>query len=245
MDVAKVEAVIKNDLSWLQRHERLCLAVIAGLVLWFAIGKIDTLIVHHDAALLSQAQVVAKTQQDKNDALAQQVATDKAAFDTLNAQVQARDAQLLQLQAQLVATLAQRQKTDASLPPSELVNRWATLVPLAKPTVTPTGVAMDTPSAVATVQQLEIIPVQQQEINNAQEELDNANKLVTAGVTRVSDLTAQVTGLQAKAVDDAKVCTEQIATVKATARKSKLHWFEAGYVAGLVTRGVITLLTGH
>src|ERR1035438_9766876 len=44
MDVAKVEATLKGELSWLQKHERLVLAVIAGLVLWFGIGKIDTLI---------------------------------------------------------------------------------------------------------------------------------------------------------------------------------------------------------
>ena len=236
--------MFETYIKWVEAHERLLLTAVAGLVLWFGIGRIDTLIVHHDAALLSQAQVVAKTQQDKNDALAQQVATDKASFDTLNAQVQARDAQLVQLQAQLVATLAQRQKTDATLPPTELVSRLNTLVPQAGATVTPTGIALPQSGAVATVQQLEIIPVQQQEINNAQEELDNANKLVTAGVTRVSDLTAQVTGLQAKAVDDAKVCTEQIATVKAEARKSKGKWFLGGYVAGLATRGAIKLFLG-
>lgn len=231
-------------LKWIEAHERLLLVAVAGVVLWFGISKLDTLIANHDHAALQQAQVVAQVQQEKNDALAKQVAQDRADYQALSAQVQARDAQLVQLQAQLVATLAQRQKTDASLPPTELVNRWSTLVPQAKPVVTPTGVTLDNSGTVATVQELEKAPVLSQQLSIANEKLENADKLVTAEGQQITTLGTLVEGLQTKATDDAKVCVAQIAVVRAEARKSKRRWFLVGFVAGFVSRQVIKVYTG-
>jgi PDZ domain-containing secreted protein len=242
--VAAIETKIKTDLSWLQKHERLVLAVIAGLVLWFGIGKIDTLLINHDHSNLEQAKVVAQVQQEKNDALAKQIAQDKADYTALAAQVQARDAQLVQLQATLVTALAQRQKTDATLPPTELVQRLNTLVPNASSTVTPTGVALPLAGAVVVVQQLETVPVLTSELSITNEKLANADKLIAAEGTQVDSLTALVGGLQAKSVDDAKVCSAQVAVVKAEARKGKRKWFIVGVVVGWVGRQLLKTETG-
>ena len=242
--VAAIETKIKTDLSWLQKHEHLVLAVIAGLVLWFGIGRIDTLLINHDHANLEQAKVVAQVQQEKNDALAKQIAQDKADYTALAAQVQARDAQLVQLQATLVTALAQRQKTDATLPPTELVQRLNTLVPNASSTVTPTGVALPLAGAVVVVQQLETVPVLTSELSITNEKLANADKLIAAEGTQVDSLTALVGGLQAKSVDDAKVCSAQVAVVKAEARKGKRKWFIVGVVVGWVGRQLLKTETG-
>ena len=75
-------------------HEKLILAIVAAGVLWVAIGKVDTLIQHHDDANLKQAQVIAAQDASKNAAIAAQVASDKAAFDALQAKLQAQDAAL-------------------------------------------------------------------------------------------------------------------------------------------------------
>ena len=244
MDVATVETKLKQDLTWLQKHERLCLAVIAGLVLWFSIGKIDTLIANHDKAKLSQAQTVADKQEQINYNLAQQYAQELAQYKTLAAQVTAQNAQLEQANLTLATALTKQQKVDASLPPSELVNRWSTLVPQAKPTVTPTGVALDTPSAVATVQALEELPVLRTQNENERTQIENAEKLVAAEGVQVTTLNAQVDGLRLQLTDDAKVCKDQVATVKAEARKKTRRWFLIGYVAGFLSRQYIKTATG-
>jgi thiamine monophosphate kinase len=57
--------------------------------------------------------------------------------------------------------------------------------------------------------------------------------LLVARDAQVATLDTLVSGLNTKSVLDAKVCTDQIAVVKAEARKSKLKWFAAGFVSGL------------
>jgi len=217
-------------------HEKLVLALIAAGVLWFAIGKVDGIIAKHDDANLKQAQIVATAQEDKNAAIAAQVASDKAAFDALQAKLQAQDAALIQANVALATALTKQQKVDATLPPTDLMARWNTLVPNAGVSVSNGQAVIPMTGAVATVQQLEIIPVQQEKITNDQTLIANGNALAIAQTKQVNDLTAEVTGLKLQSVDDAKVCQAQIAVVKADARKSKRRWFIAGFVAGIAMR---------
>ena len=220
----------------LKAHEKLILALIAASVLWVAIGKIDTLIQHHDDANLKQAQVIAATQEDKNAAIAAQVANDKATFDALQSQIQAKDAALIQANVALATALTKQQKVDATLPPTDLAARWNALVPNADVSVSNGQAVAPMTGAVATVQQLELVPAQQQELANDQTLITNGNALAVAQTKQVSDLTAQVTGLKLQSVDDLKVCNAQIAVIKADARRSKRRWFVAGFVAGIATR---------
>jgi hypothetical protein len=222
--------------TYVKAHERLVLALIAAGVLWVGIGKIDTLIQHHDDANLKQAQVIAAQDASKNAAIAARVASDKAAFDALQAKLQAQDAALVQANVALATALTKQQKADNALPPSALVDRLNTLVPNAGASVTPNGIELPVSGAHATVNQLELIPAQQQELSNDQTLIANGNALAIAQTKQVNDLTAQVTGLKLQSVDDLKVCNAQIAVVKADARKSKRRWFVAGFLAGIATR---------
>ena len=217
-------------------HEKLILAVIAAGVLYFVIGRVDSIIARHDDAKLKQAQTVASVQSQKDAAIAAQAAADKATFDALQAKVQAQDEALINANVALATTLTKQQKTDATLPTTGLVARWNALVPQAAASVTPNGVTLPNTGAIATVQQLEIIPVQQEEITNEQTLVANGNALAVVQTKQVTDLTAQVTGLKLQSIDDAKVCQAQIAVVKADARKSKRRYFIAGFVAGIATR---------
>jgi hypothetical protein len=217
-------------------HERLVLALVAGVVLFFAIGKVDGIIAKHDGANLKQAQVVAAAQEDKNAAIAAQVASDNAAFTALQAKLQAQDAALVQANVALSTALTKQQKVDVTLPPTDLAARWNVLVPNAGVSISNGQATLPSAGAVATVQQLELVPAQQQELANDQTLIVNGNALAVAQTKQVNDLTAEVTGLKLQSVDDAKVCQAQIAVVKADARKSKRRWFVAGFVAGIATR---------
>ena len=236
--------MFETYLKWIESHERLLLVAVAGVVLWFGIGRVDSLIARHDNANLQQAQVVAQVQQEKTAALAKQVAEQAAQYQALADKVQVQNAALVQANTELATALAKQQRTDASLPPTELVNRWSTLVPQAKPTVTPSGVALDTPSAVATVQALEAVPVLTAQVSNTQKELDNAQSLVTAEGQQVTTLNTEVGSLRTQLGDNQAVCQAQIAVVRAEARKSKRRWFLVGFVTGFVSRQVIKVYTG-
>ena len=231
--------------TYVKAHERLVLAGIAAVLLWFAVGHIEGIIARHDNANLQQAQVVAQAQADKTAAIAEQVAQQSAQYASLAAKVQQQNDALMQANVALSTALAKQQHSDATLPPSDLVARWNALVPQAKPTVTATGIAVDTPSAVATLQQLEIIPVQQQELTNTQKELENAQSLVTAEGQQMTTLNTEVGSLRTQLGDNQAVCQAQIAVVRAEARKSKRRWFYAGVVVGFVTRQWIKTSTGY
>ena len=230
--------------AYLKAHERLVLSVVAGLVLWFAIGKIDTLILHHDQANLEQAKVTAQVQAEKNTALAAQVATQAAQYKELADKVQSQNAALEQANVQLSQALVKQQKTDATLPPTELAARWTMLVPQATVAVTPSGVTLNSASAVATVQTLEQVPVLKTELSNTNGRLENVDKLLAASGQQVATLNSQVSGLQLQIVDNSKVCTAQVSVVKAEARRSKRRWFLVGYVAGFLSRQYIKTATG-
>jgi hypothetical protein len=225
--------------AYIKTHERLLLACIAAGVLWFSIGHIEGIIAKHDDANLKQAQVTLATQASKDAALATQATEQAAQYKALADKINAQNAQLVAANTQLAAALTKQQKTDASLPLPDLANRWTALVPQAKPTATPTGLAVDTPGAVATVQALEQVPAQQKMLVNAQQELSNTNALLTASTGQVATLSSEVSGLRLENVDEQKVCTAQIAVVKAEARKSKRRWFYAGVIVGFLGRSAI------
>ena len=244
MDDATVITKLKADLTWIQKHERIIIALVGGLVLWFAIGKIDTLIANHDHANLQQAQVAAAVQEEKNQALAAQIAQQAAEYKALAEKVEAQNAALEQVNVNLATALTKQQKTDAALPPTELVARWNTLVPAAGATVSPNGVFVGSQGAGTTVQQLEKVPVLAAQLDNEIAIESGTQKLLTSSEGRVVTLNDQVTDLKTQAVLNAKVCTDQIAVVKADARKSKRKWFIVGYIAGFLSRQYIKSATG-
>lgn len=236
--------MLESYIKWIEAHERLLLVAIAGLVLWFGIGKIDTLIANHDRANLQQAQVAAAVQEDKNTALAAQVAQQAADYKALADKVEAQNAALAQANVNLATALTKQQKTDATLPPTELVARWNTLVPTAGATITSSGVSIPQAGAVATVQQLEKVPVLATQLDNETTIVTQTQKLLDASEGRVVTLNGRIDGLKTQATLDAKVCQDQIAVVKADARKSKRKWFIAGVVTGAALRGAVKIFFG-
>jgi hypothetical protein len=236
--------MLDTYLKWLEGHEKLLLVAVAGVVLWFGIGKVQSLIAAHDNAALQQAQIVANQNAAQTAAVAQQVAQQASQYQALAAKVQQQNDALMQANVALSTALAKQQKTDATLPPSDLVARLNTLVPQAGATVTPSGVALPAQGAVAVTQSLEQVPVLQTELSNSNKMLVNADTLLTASQGQVVTLNSEITGLRTQIVDNDKVCQAQIAVVKADARKSKRRWFYAGVVIGFIGRQLIKTETG-
>ena len=230
--------------TYLKAHERLVIVALLLLASWFVLGKVQSVIAAHDDANLQQAKVVAVAQAEKTQALAAQANAQAAQFKALAEKVQEQNSALVTANTELATALAKQQKVDASLPPTELANRWAALVPVAKPVVTATGLAVDTPGAIATVQQLEIIPVQQETIKNTQQELSNAQSLVTAEGQQVATLNAEVGSLGTQLGDNEKVCTARVKVETDKIHKARRRWFIVGYIAGFLSRQYLKTATG-
>jgi len=230
--------------TYIKSHENLLLVALLGLSLWFAIGRYDKLTANHDASVLKQTLVVAQAQADKNAALAVQATEQAAQYKALSDKIQAQDAALIQANATLATALTAQQHKDATLPPTELVQRLNTLVPSAGATVTPngvtpSGVVLPEAGAVATVQQLELVPAQQQELVNTQQQLKGTQSLLAASQGNVVTLESQVSGLNLSLKDNQDVCNQQITVIKAEARRSKRRWFYVGVVVGFVGRQLL------
>lgn len=237
-------STISTVSSYVKTHEKLLMAALFIALSWFTFGKIENVVAAHDNANLAQAKVIATQDAAKTAAVAAQVAQDAAQYQALALKLDAQNASLVAANAQLATALSQRQKTDATLPPTELASRWNTLVPNAGVSITNGQATLPTTGAVATVQQLELIPAQQEELKNTQQELNNAQSLVSAEGQSITTLNTEVVDLRAQMMDNQKVCTAQVAVVKAEARRSKRRWFYAGVIIGFIGRQLIKTETG-
>jgi hypothetical protein len=218
-------STISSLSAYVKLHERLIGLVLAAAVIWGVSGKIESVVAKHDKSQETQAQIVANAQQSKDAALATQAAQQAEQYKELSDKVAAQN-------DALVTALVKQQHTDASLPPSDLIARWNTLVPQAGATVTSTGVALPEAGAVATVQQLESVPVLTQQ-------LANTNSLLGASQKQVVTLDQEVSGLNLQLVDNQKVCTEELKVQADQYKKSRWHWFWAGMAAGFLGRSAL------
>src|SRR5271168_964384 len=92
--------------TFLLDHERLIIVAIVAVGLWFGYGKYAQIRLDHDNAVLAQAKVTADAQAKANQQLAQQVADDKAALQTLTDKLSAQNQQLVNdLLRQLLVSL--------------------------------------------------------------------------------------------------------------------------------------------
>lgn len=193
---------------------------------------------------------------EKAGAAAQVVGVQHAANQDLSAQLAAQQAEYQRLQAQTAARLAalaaqvaardqqknEQVKADQTAAPSALAARWSGLLALAPDDVAPAGndtYVVKDQAARTTVENLENVKVlvdddQDQRAANAAQ----AGQL--ADLQKTTDLYAKTTlGLQAELTDEKKACVAQVAQVKAQARRSKLRWFLAGFVAGAAIVGYV------
>lgn len=242
--------------SFLIDHEKLLIVVIAAVLIFAGYVKVTNIIAEHDKAQLQQAQIVANAQAAANAQLAQQaeanakqIEEDKAQLQALSDKLTAQNQQLVNANTALATALTKQQKTDASLPVPDLVNRWAQLAPgtnFAGAIGSGNNVTVTPANAVATVQQLEKVPVLTQQLANETTEKTNDDTLINQQSKSIFDLNNQVgtlnnsvTGLNKQIVDNSAVCQAAIKVEKDNARKGKRKWFIIGYIAGFASKAFL------
>jgi hypothetical protein len=196
-----------------------------------------------------QAEIVASDNDKQNKALQAKSAEQLA-------QLEVDNDQLLQANKKLVAAislsnqqLANQKKLDSTLTPTDQSKRWQALVPNATVTPTSSGFTIDAQGGLLTIQDLEALPIYAVEVKDLQSELTNddtriatdAQALAIETQAHKSDLVnsslllaaSRLEISQAKA-ETAVVQAKLNAQKKATMR-TRLRWFGAGFVTGIVT----------
>lgn len=228
--------------TWLQKHERL---LIVAMVLLVGGWVADRIVTHLD-----------NTAQIKQSVTEEALTKQKTANDDLAKQntalAQSYQADLNQVQAQLVAVktaasvrqtaLVKQQTIDQTAPGTVLQARWQALVGdkasiNASDTITtvPTGYLVTPNVAQATVSTLEQIPALQESLTDTEKEYKDEVSLNLAANHVIDADATQIKGLNLQIVDEEKACTAKVDAVNAAARKGKLKWFGIGYVAGFIS----------
>lgn len=235
-----------QTITWLQQHERLIIVLLVllagawGANRWFDYAALQ------DQQKTQQAQAALTQQKAANDALVKQIANTTAQYQ---AQFTALAQQTQQLQVSMATRqtqLKQQQTVDQKATPKELLNRWAQLVgpniadlPNAVTYEQNVGIVVSQEAASATVASMEQIPVLQQNVHDLMTQNEAYQSAASTSQTLIAEDAKEITGLNAQLVDANKLCQDQISTIKAQARKSKMKWFGLGVVAGFIGKAFI------
>lgn len=240
-ELDKLEQEAKAIYTFGKSHIVLTIALAAALL--FGIYTFDSRRAERADSRAAIAEANAKAAEkkaDQADAANKQFQTDAAAKEQANAnrvmQLQQEVDSLAKAMAQRNIELDKRQKTDATLPPTELAGRWNMLtnVPGAV-TTTASGYAVTQQGAVATVQALESVPVLTQNVKDLTSTVDLEKQQIALKdstialeiARRGSDGSACEAKLAAKDLD-IKARDAEIKDIKANQRKKSLKYMVLG-----------------
>ena len=227
---------IQKDLSWIQRHEKLLIIVLAAIFLWFSWGKYVDWQARHDDVAAAIAQTKLEQQVEANEKLAQVVESNANNYKVLLAQVTSQNQMLANAIATRDIATKKQQETNLTLPLPDLAKRWVQLlnIPQAEiqPANLPDKLIITDSAARTTVNQLEEIP--RLAGNLAAEKQAHANdvSLLKDRDKAVTDLNAQVAGKDEEILKQAEANKAAQDKLKADARRAKRNWLIRGIVVG-------------
>jgi DNA/RNA endonuclease YhcR with UshA esterase domain len=233
-DIQKVEADAKKlftfGISHIVLFTMLALAIFGGIYLYDS-KRADAADARATLSDYKAQQAVAT-----NSTYQTQVQTQIAALTEQNSQLAAEVSVLSRASQVRTQTLVVTQKSDATLAPSALSQKWNALLKDANAsTPTVTGYVVSNQGAVETVQALDSIPV-------LTSNLADANSTITTQQTEIANDALALTMEQSAHTADNLTAKTQLAAsaldlkaCKADARKGKLKWFGIGFVVGFIS----------
>ena len=233
--------------SWLQKHERLIVAVLVIMAGVFLYNKVLDHEAAHDQQVAAQATQVLKAQEAKDTALAQAAAVQQQQYVALVQQLTQQNSALTAAMQNRTTVLQVQQKADATLPMPALGTRLGTLLGVGATDVVPTtsGLTLSPDASYRVTESLEQLPVLTANLADSQTQ----NKNLTQELAAADDLSAtkdeQITNLKQTVSDTQVAGDKNLAACKATARRSKLHAFfygvgvGAGAVAAIVIHHIL------
>ena len=229
--------MLNTWIIFIKAHERLIL-ILAGLAALLYFGNMWENHRHDEAvANVALTKATLDAQIQKNQQLAQDVATSKLAYDKLAAQVSTQNALIVTQIAAMNQKVQQQQQVDQNLSLADLAIRWRTLINSAQPTdIQPAGSSLSVSEQAShqTVNDLEMVDSLHQEVLAGHKIEDNLTSEVNSCQAVNTAQAAQINGLTVEITDQKKACDAKISLVKADARKSKIRWIIGSFVGGIV-----------
>jgi len=241
MDVNKLEASVKQDLSWLQKHEKLILGILIILAIVFAFNKY----IDHSAKVADENAAVSvqvlKEQQEVNKKLLDRMDVQDQRYESLVQEMNRRNVMLDNAIAYRNTNLNKQQSVNNTLPLSGLVVRWKTLLNIPESDITIQGSnGMVTEAAARqTVNALEEIPVLKANLTDTETKLKNEQTKIAECNQVVASKDEVIEGQKKEIAATKDNADKQVAKVKADARKSKRSWFVRGVVVGAAVAAYI------
>lgn len=244
MDDQQVTTAIKSDLSWIQKHERILIVLFVLLFGAWGLHKWDDI---HAADKKAEAAISAQQLADQktmNAETAKMVQDSIAQYQNMVDKLSQQNSALTIAMSQRTIVLQSQQSVNNALPLPDLAKRWRELAGISAGDITAgnAGITVSDAGARQTTNKLEMLPVLDADLQdqktitgNVQQELGKADDVI-------AQQKLQVDGLNRQIVDADKACKDQVASVKADARKSKGKWFVAGAVLGAIAKVALKAL---
>ncbi len=242
---ANVETVVKNEISWLQRHERL-LIVFMVLAVGAFLGNryINYDAAKKEAAATAAVRVAEAAKTSADQALAQAALTTQQ-YQAMVSMLQQQNAILAQAITQRDAILGKQQEAVKTAPLPEVASQWQGAIGgQGDITANTTGLNISDSGARKTLSMLLELPIVKADLvgekeiaGNLQSELNGANKSLASNSAAISALNTEITTQD-------KACKAEIASVKAASTKSKVKWFKIGFITGFISGAWVSHATG-
>jgi hypothetical protein len=233
--------LVKNELTWLQKHERIILVALVLLVgCWLGNKWLNNRITNAEQKVTVAEQRL-EDQKVVNDKLAQQSAAQASQYQTLVEMLTRQNAALTAAISSRDASLKQKQEQIKTEPLPQVALDWQKLLGLPSDALTIQGTSVVVPDPIArsTVSQLAKTATLEQDLTDQKAITANVQSEVVKANGVISAQAAQITGLNTQIVDSDKAHKAELAKVKAVGRKAKIKWFLTGFLSGLLARSAI------
>ena len=242
-DVTRVLTLPARISAYVVTHEKLLLAGLAALVLWYGIGKVEAVITAHDQHNLAVAQATLAATTAHNAVLDAQAQRDSAAATQAAQAATQANLRLAQSNNALAAALSKQQATDRTIPPPALAQRIETLAgaPAGSVTPGPGGYTVTQNGAVQIAVTLESVPTLITQLKNTQDMARNTQTALDARSKEATDLHEQVGGLKTQLVQADGVCTDRLKVQhdkdRSTGNKKAIFGAILGFIAHAMLHG--------
>lgn len=194
-------------------------------------------------AVAKQAKEDAIESEKKNAEFQAQIKLQVAQLEADKAQLVVTNQQLTEAMRAQAAALANQQKADRVMPPTQQAARWQQLVPATVVTVTPTGFSLDLNSGLNTLLEIEKVPVLTAQLDKAVAQIQNDQKIFADDVAILereraahkSDLENDAKKLVASQEETKKIKSE-FDTYKQKSRRNMMRVAVISYGLGWLTR---------
>lgn len=229
-----INTTIAKDIVWLKGHIVLLVIVIA--LAFGGVYGIETLVDKHDAEREAKdAQLLQLITGQTND-LKLRLAQDEEAMTKRDAEYNQIISQLSNTIAKQTQQLQQQIKVNATLSAQQTAEAISAKVQAQPGEVTAVGDNVSLNLAVSRTvnNSLDMLQTAQIQLDEKQKQLDAQASLTLDAVLDSANAKKVIASQDTQITQANKTCQDQIATINAKNRKSKLKWFGIGVVIGLV-----------